>query len=629
MSASGAVVLAAATTAGQEGGPAGTYGATSLKPSGTWAEGGSSGSFTYSYPVSVPSASSPLTPSVSLDYDSASVDGQTAATQAQADWAGDGWSTGDSFIEQSFIPCADDPEGTTLPSADQTEDMCYDGNALTLSLAGQTTALVRDDSTGRWKLQDDDGAVVTEVTGSSNGTGSYNTSYWKITEQDGTSYYFGLNELPGWASGDQATNSVDYEPVYSANPGDPCYKSAGFTSSACPMAYRWHLDYATDVHGDAMAYYYAQDTNYYGEDNGASNVSYVRDSYLKEIAYGFRAGDAYVSGDVPDEVVFGTSSRCVASSCPAISSSDSGTDGSDYPDVPYDLDCASGATCSTYGPTFWSTVRLTSIITKQYSVATSAYANVDEYDLVQTEPATGDGTSPTLWLSSITRKGEDTSAGPSDSQVGLPSVQFKGEDLQNRVNTTNFPGLYRYRIDQVISEMGALTQVTYGTPDACSDSYVDSMTTNTEAASNTDSCFPVWWTPAGYSAPVMDWFEKYAVTEVTTSDPTGGSLTEETDYQYGSPAWHYDDNRVVQPKYRTYGQFRGYASVTTLTGNPGINPQTKSVTAYYQGMSDDSNSAAVTLTDSQGGTHADADQLAGEPLETTVYNGNGGPADHY
>ena len=633
-----AVVLAATTattTAGGEGGSAGTYGATSLKPAGSWAQGGTSGAFTYSYPVSIPSASSPLTPSVALDYDSGSVDGQTAATQAQADWAGDGWSTGDSYIEQSFTPCADSPEGKTLPSADQTEDMCYDGNVLTLSLDGSTTALVRDGSTGTWRLQNDDGATVTEVT-SGSGTGlsaepgvtSSNTDYWKITERDGTSYYFGMNELPGYASGDAVTDSVDYEPVYGASSGDPCYSSSGFTSSACTTPYRWHLDYVTDVHGDAMSYYYTQATNYYGQDNDAKLAQYVRDSYLKEIDYGFRAGDEYVSADVPDKVLYGTTTRCVASSCPALSSSNSGTDGSDYPDVPYDLNCASTGTCSTYGPTFWSTVRLTSITTQQYSTAKSAYEDVDTYTLAQTEPNTGDGTSPTLWLASITRTGDDTSAGGSSADQALPSVSFGGIDLQNRVDTANFPGLFRYRISQVTSEMGSLTQVTYGTPDACSDSYVSGMTTNAEAASNTDSCYPVWWTPQGYTAPVLDWFEKYAVTEVTTSDTTGGSLTEQTDYSYGHPAWHYDDNEVVKAKYRTYGQFRGYASVTTLNGDGVNNPQTESVTTYYQGMSDDNDSTAVTLTDSQGGTHDDASQLQGKPLETTTYTGDGGTVDH-
>jgi hypothetical protein len=222
VTASPAVVLAATTTAGGDGGPAGTYGATSLKPSGSWAEGGASGSFTYSYPVTVPGASSALVPTANLSYDSGSVDGQTAGAQAQANWAGDGWSTGDSFIEQSFTSCKDNPEGVTLPQADQTEDMCYAGNVLTLSLDGKTTALVRDDSTATWRPQSDDGSTVSHVTGSGNGTGTYNTDYWVITKRDGTRYYFGMNHLPGWASGDTATNSVDSEPVYSSQSWDPC-----------------------------------------------------------------------------------------------------------------------------------------------------------------------------------------------------------------------------------------------------------------------------------------------------------------------------------------------------------------------------------------------------------------------
>jgi RHS repeat-associated protein len=393
------------------------------------------------------------------------------------------------------------------------------------------------------------------------------------------------------------------------------------------MGYRWHLDYVTDTHGDAMAYYYHQDTNYYGEDNGAKNVPYVRDSYPTETDYGFRAGGAY--GTVPDKIVYGTSARCVASSCPALSTSDSGTAGTAYPDVPYDLNCGSGGTCTTHGPTFWSTVRLTSITTRQYSVSAAAYQNVDTYALTQTEPPTGDGTSPTLWLASVTRTGDDTSAGGSSSAISLQAVSFAGTDLQNRVDTTNFPGLYRYRITSITSEMGGITGISYGTPNACTASYVQGITTNAAASSNTSSCYPVWWTPQGYAAPVMDWFEKYAITQVLENDTTGGALAQQTGYSYsGGAAWHFDDNEVVQAKYRGYGQFRGYGSVTTYTGDGVNDPQTQEVTAYYRGMSDDNNTTAVTLTDSQGGHHDDANALAGLPLETTAYNGKGGPVDH-
>ena len=296
--------------------------------------------------------------------------------------------------------------------------------------------------------------------------------------------------------------------------------------------------------------------------------------------------------------------------------------------MPYDLNCASGATCATHGPSNWSTVRLTSITTRQYSVAASAYQNVDSYALNQTEPPTGDGTSPTLWLASVTRTGDDTSDGGSSSPVTLPAESFTGTDLADRVDTTNFPGLYRYRITSITNEMGGVTGVSYGTPDACTASYVQGITTNAAAASNAKSCYPVWWTPPGYVAPVMDWFEKYAVTQVLNNDTTGGALAEQTDYSYGGgAAWHYDDNEVVKAKYRGYGQFRGYGSVTTYTGDGVDDPQTEQVTSYYRGMSDDNNSTAVTLTDSQGGTHDDANVLAGLSLETTAYNGKGGPVD--
>ena len=349
-----AMVLAATSTTyttgnsdgGDGGGAAGSYTATTLKPAGSWSSGGSDGDFTYSYPITAPPAPSSMAPSIALSYDSGSLDGQTAATQAQASWLGDGWSTPGNYVEQSFVPCADNPEGSAAASA--TNDECYDGNVLTLSLNGQSTSIVADTSgsTTKYVLQDDNGDTVTKVTGSGNISASLvkDQSYWVITDRSGTSYYFGRNELPGWASGDKTTNSVDYEPVYSAHSGDPC-NSATWASSVCAMAYRWHLDYVTDVHGNAMAYYYDQATNSYLENAAPTytsmpnaNATYVRDSYLDHVDYGFTAGNAYSvnSGHAPDQVVFTTGTRCnpTMASCPAISSSNSGSATSDYPDVP-------------------------------------------------------------------------------------------------------------------------------------------------------------------------------------------------------------------------------------------------------------------------------------------------------
>ncbi|MEH0579109.1 RHS repeat-associated core domain-containing protein [Streptomyces sp. B21-108] len=616
------MVLAATTSSTTEGGAAGSYDATALAPSGSWTGGSSSGSFTYSYPIAPAASSGSLKPSVGLSYDSGSVDGQTSSTQAQASWAGDGWATPDSYIEQSFTSCSDDPEGSASPVS--SGDKCYDGPILTLSLDGSSTSLVKNDSDGTWKPADDNGATVKHVTNSNNGSGTYNTDYWIVTTRDGTQYQFGRNQLPGWASGKATTRSVDSVPVYSAHSGDPCYDSSGFSASVCTMAYKWHLDYVVDTHANAMAHYYAQDTNYYGEENGARNVSYVRDSHPTRIDYGFRDGGAY--GTVPDQVVYTTASRCTLASCDPLSAS---TAASQYPDVPYDLMCASGATCNAQSPSFFSTVRLSSIKVQQYSVAAAKYQAIDTYTLHQSEPATGDGTSPTLWLSSITREGDDTTAGGSASPITLPDVKFTGVDLKNRVDTSNFPGLYRYRISGITNELGGLTSISYDTPDACTTSYVSSADPKT----NTKSCYPVSWTPKDYLNPVTDWFQKYAVTQVVEIDSTGGAVDKRTNYLYtGGAAWHHDDNEVVKAKYRTWGQFRGYASVEARTGDPSTGPQTKTVTSYYRGMDDDwlssSSRRSVNVTDSQGGVHADSDQLAGNALETTAYTGVGGSVDH-
>ncbi|MEU6505504.1 polymorphic toxin-type HINT domain-containing protein [Streptomyces sp. NPDC046942] len=616
-SGSSMMVMAAVSGSGggDGGGPSGSYAATTLKPSGSWSAGGSSGSFTYSYPMAVPSSASALTPKPSLNYDSGSVDGQTAATEAQSSWVGDGWTTPQSFIEQSFVSCSDSPEGTASPVS--TSDECYDGPILTLSLNGSTTSLVWDSSKSVWKPQNDNGAVVKHVTNSNNGTGTYNTDYWTVTERDGKVYSFGRNELPGWASGKATTNSVDTEPVYSAHSGDPCYSSSGFTSSVCTMAYRWNLDYVTDVQGDAMSYYYKQDTNYYGEDNGAHNVSYVRDSHLDHIDYGFTDGNAY--GTVPDKVLFTTGDRCVSGTCDPLNS----TTKANWPDVPYDLVCASGATCAAHSPSFFSTVRLTTVTTEQYAAASSAYAKVDSWALTQTMPTSGDGNA-TLWLSGIAHTGQDTAGGGSTSPITLPSVSFTAVDLQNRVDTVTdgLPPLDRFRISAVTTETGSVIGVQYAKTAACS------APVTITPASNTSSCYPVYWTPQGYSAPFLDWFNKYVANKVTQTDPTGGAPTMATSYQYAKPAWHFDDNEVVKKKYRTYGQWRGYGDVKTLTGDGVNDKQTLAETTYYQGMSDDNNTTSVSLTDSQGGSHEDLNQLAGQTLESTSYLGNGGPVDH-
>ncbi len=625
---SGAMVIAltSSTSPADGGGAGGQYGATSLKASGSWTAGSSSGAFDYTYPIQLPPAISSLAPTVDLSYDSGSVDGETAATQAQSSWVGDGWSTADSYVEQSYVNCSDAPEGVTLPSAEQTDDSCYDGPVLTLSLGGSSASLIQD-SSGNWHTTDDNGDVVKHVTGSGNGSGTYNTDYWTVTDRSGTVYEFGRNELPGWSSGKATTNSVDSEPVYSANKGDPCYSSSGFSASVCTMAYRWHLDYVKDLHGNAMAYYYTQATNYYGEDKGAHEVSYVRDSYLSHIDYGFTDGNAY--GTPADRVAYTPGERCLTGTCDPIASNQG-----NWPDVPTDLICASGATCSSYGPAFFSTVRLTNIAAEQYNGTT--YVTVDNYALGQTIPTTGTYNTSTLQLDSVTRTGEDTTGG-SSTNVALPAETFGYEMMANRVNYTSGTGsglgpMNRYRLTSVTTDSGSVISVVYELVTPCTATSIATLTPST----NTASCFPVEWTPPSAAASpsvYTDWFNKYSVESVSQSDPSGGSAGLFTAYKYpgGAGAWHYDDNEVVQAKYRTYGQWRGFGDVQTFTGQ-GTDPLTESEVWYYRGMDGDwlssTSTRSVSLTDSQHVAHTDSNQLAGDVLESATYTYDGGPVDH-
>jgi RHS repeat-associated protein len=605
---SGAATVLAATTAGaSEGGEArGSFSASSLSPSGTWAGGSSSGAFTYSYPIDVPAAASKLSPQVSLSYSSAAVDGRTAATGAQADWLGDGWSTPESYVEQTFASCADSPGGSPAPVA--TSDACFAGPVMTLSLNGSATALVWDAGMSVWRPKRDDGSVVTHVTSGGD--------YWTVTARNGTVYQFGRNRLPGWSSDKPVTNSVNTQPVYAAHPGEPCY-NATFSASVCPQQpYRWNLDYVTDVHGNAMAYYYKQDVNNYAAFKGATKRSYVRDSYLDHIDYGFTDGNAY--GTPPDRVVFGTGERCVTGPCTPLNASTR----ANWPDVPYDLICTGSAACVSWSPAFFSTVRLTSITTQQYSTATGKHEPVDTYAFTHTMPPPGDGMPATLWLRTITRTASDLSGGGSAAPIELPPVTFDSVSLANRTDTSNLPGYRRQRIGQIKTETGAVIAPTYELVNPCA------TPVTVSPAANTTSCYPVSWQPSGYSQPILDWFNKWVVTKVVQTDRPQGQPAIATSYRYtGGAAWHYDDNEVVKAKYRTYGQFRGYGDVQSLTGDGANDPQTQSRTTYHRGMSNNNNAVAVTLTDSAGGTHDDADQLAGQVLETTTYHGDGGPVD--
>src|SRR6185312_5283808 len=202
------------------------------------------------------------------------------------------------------------------------------------------------------------------------------------------------------------------------------------------------------------------------------------------------------SGSLPaSTMLFGYAPRCVssASGCPTTpisvtsgvaSTGITSANASAFPDVPYDQHCDAGSTgCSHYSPSFWSTVRLTSVRTavnnggslaNQPSWTPPGYEAADAYALNQSFPAPEDyattGNRPQLRLDSVVHTGYLTNADGTVSTTSAPAVDFGySGTLANRVvagwnalsSTAQF---YRFRLTDITDELGSETAVSYGQP---------------------------------------------------------------------------------------------------------------------------------------------------------------------
>ncbi|AUG80460.1 hypothetical protein CFP65_5774 [Kitasatospora sp. MMS16-BH015] len=617
-SAAAPAMVLAATAA--PSGSSGSFAASPISPSAAWSAGSNAGNFTYSYTLDAPTSLGGAAPSLSLGYDSSSVDGRTASTNSQSSWIGEGWDYQTGSVSRNYKPCISD--GIT-----NSGDECWAGQSLSLNLAGHSGQLVRDDSNGSLHLQGEDGTLVEPLTGLNNG--AWHGEGFKVTTTDGTVYYFGANHLPGGDGTDPAANSVNTVPVYSPNSGDPCYSSSTGQASWCQMAWQWNLDYVVDLHGNLITYTYAQEGNYYsrggGQNNGTGTLTgYTRASYPTQIGYGQRLADQIAAKGAAKpavQVSFTTAERCLPSGSITCDPSQRTTANQQYwPDSPLDQNCASSGSCSVYGPTFWTTKRLTTIATNV--LVSGAYRPVDSYALTQTFPDPGDGTQPTLWLSSIQRTGSN-----GKTPISLPAVSFTPWEIANRVDglVPAAPQFNRPRMQQITTETGGKINVTYK-PVECSRL---KNTMPASADSNTMACMPVIWATPGSTTPVNDWFQKILVQEVTEQDSTTGAVAKVTDYAYGGgAAWHRNDSEFADDKSRTWDQFRGYQTVTTTTGNGGDGAKTQAVSTFLRGMDGDvlasGSTRSVSVPDSWGGSITDAPEYAGFVRETQSYTAAGG-----
>lgn len=624
--------VALAVEAGPSG-ASGDYSATPLAPSMSWQAGGNAANFTYGYTVEVPSAIAGAGPSVGLAYDSSSIDGRTASTNAQASGFGEGWDWSPGSISRSYKGCKD-------AGIAESGDECWAGEILSLNLAGHSGQIVRDDTSCVYHLQGEDGTKIERLTGQRNA--AWKGEAFKVTTTDGTQYFFGSNRLPGGDGTDPEAKSVSTVPVYFNSGQDKCL---GATTPANgtwqQLGWQWNLDYVVDPHQNLVTYRYEQEDNHYGRGGGqnggtGTNTKYQRGSYPTWIGYGQRLPEQIAAKGAAKpaaQINIKNAERCVVIG--AVTCTDTAqrvkANAASWPDTPIDQECPATGTCLNLSPTYFTTKKFTQIATQVWTG--TAWRTVDWYDLKQSFQDPGDGTSPTLWLDSVQRNATN-----GKTAIKLPAVLFQPTQFPNRVDgvvrrpdgtDASAPSYRRPRIQTITTETGGQINVAYKAPE-CS-RLAGTMPSSEDG--NTMACMPVKWYLPGqsFADPVNDWFNKIVVQSVTQQDRVGGQVSTVTDYEYGGGiAWHRNDSEFTDSKTRTWDQFRGYATVTTRTGsgNASEAPRTKSVATYLRGMDGDvlanGSTRSISVPDAQGGTIKDENVLSGFVRQSQTYDRDGG-----
>ncbi|MFI2430349.1 RHS repeat-associated core domain-containing protein [Streptomyces sp. NPDC018693] len=615
---------------------AGDYRASSLKPSGTWDVSTGSGAFTYDLPIQAPKPPTGPAPSLSLSYNSQSVDAMTSSQNTQANWAGLGWELdGVGFIERRYRGCQDDGTGTGWVG-----DLCWDspntelepnGAIYVISFNGVTSTLVQDgNGTGSYHVQDDPGWRVQHLTG---GHGS-DDEYWVISTQDGMRYYF------GWGRSERnntATNSVLTVPVFGNNQGEPGYNGG---VGVMTQAYRWQLDRVVDPNEVESAYFYEKERNHYRSVLLADQArAYDAAAYPVRIEYGWAS--QIPGAQLPAKVDLRYVGRCVErmadkdplssepAACPAISSNPDS-----YPDVPTDLMCdgtnadngCRTITGETYSPTFFSTKMLWDVKTFVRDNDASPWAPAMQYQMKYGLPNPEGVIDANLWLDYVQRKGYGD--GP---DITLPTININGEWRDNQLGS----GVLNFRrVTQIHGDLGSFVNVTYRPYDAQDACDINNLPTESD---NTKACFKQKWVPEGSTTEKTGWFKKYVVSQVSVDPGPGagsghdGDPVMTTTYDYvGKPAWAFPNDPLTKDEDESWTEWRGYQQVEVHTGT-----KSNAASTYYwlyRGMDGDRTSKtdptakrSVTVDDGDSGRPpvTDSAWLKGLTLETSDRDGSG------
>jgi RHS repeat-associated protein len=184
------------------------------------------GSATYTYPIEIPEGTNGLKPSISITYNSQTL-------ELRPGILGAGWTTTKNYVYRDVNSTPDDTSDDNFKLL--LNDVSYD--------------LVYVPSDGFYHTKIESFIRIQNLTGASNSYGSY----WLVTLRDGTQYRFGYN--------------LDSE--LTSNTGRS-------------YALRWSLDQIKDTHDNKIFYSYLEDPN--AEDKGAvylSKIEYNNDRQRK------------------------------------------------------------------------------------------------------------------------------------------------------------------------------------------------------------------------------------------------------------------------------------------------------------------------------------------------------------
>ncbi len=326
-----AVVLAATTS---PSGSAGDFSATPLSEAGTWAEGGASGAFTYSYPISVPPVPGGLAPQVSLGYNSQAVDGLTSSTNDQASWIGDGWDYQPGYIERDYQSCEQNP---CRQHADRRPVLVEQRHHHAVAGRGDDHAggrpVQRVARGGRQRGQDHLPDRLRQQRHPRRrllGGHRPRRHQLLLRAERAARLRVGRHHDQQRVDGTGVRHRLG-----------PAVLQLDFPKSHCLQAWRWNLDYVTDSHGDAEAFFYNTETNYYAADNGGPPATPPTCRAAPREDRVRAAGRQRLRRDP------GRGGRLHRAGRPHR-----------HPDRRTgDLACSSGAACDVISPTFWSKYR--------------------------------------------------------------------------------------------------------------------------------------------------------------------------------------------------------------------------------------------------------------------------------